>query len=65
MLSEQSIFDRCEKLIGPHQILEAAGLQNPRMAFMRSSLSVVRYIEVVPTEACPRLFCTTWMGTGR
>ena len=34
------------------------------MAFMRSSRSVVRYVEVVPTEACPRLFRTTWMGTG-
>jgi hypothetical protein len=33
------------------------------MAASRASRSVVRYPEVVPIEACPRLFWTTWIGT--
>ena len=33
------------------------------MAANRASRSVVRYPDVVPIDACPKLFCTTWIGT--
>ena len=36
---------------------------NPFIAAKRASRSVDRYPEVVPIDAWPRLFCTTWIGT--